>query len=288
MEELAYFDLGTLKADFEQGEENTIVKDALLLIEGTHKDNNGKTHNFTSDRILNIAHNTNKALAKGVELPFMRNHSKKDDDKIGEVVSDLQIRKITKEDLPNKKQTHLLGRLGAFAKVEVREAIDKVKNKTIRLLSPGIDPVKDVMIEISSVAFPAIQGLSLFSNHGYTSYREAKEQLEASAKLKRELQECFDVFWGVVLAINSDKNEGLQGESNFEPLLEKAVDDYAQDLADKLGIEIYKTGVKDNNPEKSPYSLNPYSKKVIEQSKDNKSVVNFNRKHRRKKRRTNV
>ena len=29
---IAHFDLGTLKADFEQGEEGAIVKDALLLV----------------------------------------------------------------------------------------------------------------------------------------------------------------------------------------------------------------------------------------------------------------
>ncbi len=281
---IAHFDLGTLKADFEQGEEGAIVKDALLLIEGTHKDNAGKEHNFTSDRVLKIAHNTNQALLSGTEVPFMRNHSKKDEDKIGEIVSDLEVRTISEEDLPNKKQKHLLGRLGAFAKVEIRDALDKVKNKTIKLLSPGIDPVKDVMVEISSVAFPAIQGLSLFSQHGYTSYREAKEQIEASAKLRRELQECFDVFWGVVLAVSSEEEEAEYQQQNKDALLEKAIEDFAEDLAEKLDVE--RQGIQVQESETAnPYSTNPYSDKVIKHKKEeNSDVVQFKRPTKKRRR----
>jgi hypothetical protein len=42
-----------------------LIKNALVLIEGTHKDNQGVVHEFPSERILRIAQRTNAAMSQG-------------------------------------------------------------------------------------------------------------------------------------------------------------------------------------------------------------------------------
>ncbi|ARV58070.1 hypothetical protein BZZ01_04955 [Nostocales cyanobacterium HT-58-2] len=249
----AYFDsAGGLVAVGSQESNNALIKNALILIEGTHKDNKGRVHHFPAERIQRLVDNSNAALATGVEIPLMLDHSKalvSDQGlrKLGEVSSNLECRIISERDLPNPKMRHLIGKLGAFSKVAIKKYVDDVKNGLIKLLSPGVDIQGDRIAEVSAVAFPAIHGPALFS----LNYTEAKEQQGAIRKLKDQCQECFDILFGVIRDIDgADENEMLG--INRGSLKRKAVDEFVGDLLSILGLD-------EEEPEEEQEAPPPYA-----------------------------
>lgn len=286
-----------LEKNYEEAPDGSIYKKALLFVEGDHKDNKGRGHSFPGDRFLRIVNNTNSEFNNGTEIPFMADHSPKllDDEgnvkKLGTLCSAVECHTIAEDDLPNPKHSHLVGRLGAFGKVKVTNKIQEVINGTIKLLSPGIDPVKDKLVEISAVAFPAIQGLSLyssdqisFSDHGMTSYTEAKEHIEAWEKPQAELQKKFDIFCGTLRAIEAqDEDEEIAFNANN--LRRKALEDYAGDLVDYLKISF-----DEDTGEEDIYNQNPYAPNVInnqqgqQYSQEETNIVNFSEVPKRTKR----
>ena len=287
-----------LDKNYEEASDGSIYKKALLFVEGDHKDNKGRSHSFPGDRFLEIVNNTNTEFDKGTEIPFMADHSPKllDDEgnvkKLGTLCSAIECHTIKEEDLPNPKHKNLIGRLGAFGKVNVTNKINEVVNGTIKLLSPGIDPVKNRLVEISAVAFPAISGLSLYSaqisfgDHGMTSYTEAKEHIEAWEKPQAELQKKFDIFCGTLRAIEAqDEDEEIAFNANN--LRRKALEDFAEDLVSYLKISF-----DEDAGEEDIYNPNPYAPNVIKNlqqdgqqySQEETNVVNFSEIPKRTKR----
>ena len=258
-------------------DDDTIVKNALLIVEGTHKDNRGVTHQFTPQRVQQLAKNTNAAIASGYEIPFMADHSKEllsngQLKRLGDLSSDLECRIITALDLPNPKMTHLLGKMGAFAKVTVRTRVDDVRRGLIKLLSPGIDLVNDRIAEVSAVALPAIHGPALFQApresldkwgqpysrllvgsryagcdgwphlsiplvaHFSLDYDEAKKQAEAIKKQKSAAQECFDICFSVLESIDAVPVEQMLG-TDPNALKLSAVQKFMLDLLALLQLD---------------------------------------------------
>lgn len=243
----AYFDAaGGLTAYEKPANNNTgIVKQALIIVEGNHKDNKGRVHDFPAYRVQRIVDNTNTAVASGIEIPLMLDHSKElvsggELKKLGELNSMVECRVISEQDLPNPKMQHLVGKLGAFAKFLVKNRVEDVQSGLIKLLSPGIDLASDRIAEVSAVAFPAIQGPALFKRaEGFAlfsvNYTEAKEQFGAIRRLKQEAQEGFDILFGVLRDIDAlDENEAM-GLSR-DALKRKAAEDYYADLLEVLGL----------------------------------------------------
>jgi hypothetical protein len=148
---------------------SSITKPALIFVEGQHTDSSKRTHHFTKDRIERIVANTNDFLRKGARIPFQLDHKKDQLSNIGDVESEFYTKVITEVDLPNPKHKHLLGRLGVFVDKIVakgKDAVQKIIDKKITTLSPGIDPATESFIEISATPIPAIIGPSLFSKEG--------------------------------------------------------------------------------------------------------------------------
>ena len=262
---LTHFNIGTLSANFSEGEEGTLVKDALLLVEGTHTDNAGNVHTFSKDRVMLNALNTNEAIARGETIPFKANHSKDVRDDLGEIISDIECRTIGEEDLPNPKFTHLVGKLGAFAKVEIKKNLDDVQRKIIKALSPGIDVARDRLIEVSAVSRPAILGPALFGANGSLSFKQAKEQAEEFKKLSDRLQDNFNVFLSVVQNILAIEENSIEFQSQ-NTLLQTAVDELGDAIASELDIEDTKhLGMSQNNL----YDDNPYADTIVKPNPNN-------------------
>lgn len=242
--ECAYFDSAgglTLRAG-QIAEDDTLIKNALLLVEGTHKDNKGVVHEFPVQRIQRLVDNTNTAIAQGYEVPFMADHSKEllssvgHLKRLGGLASNLECRVITAQDLPNPKMQHLLGKLGAFAKVAVKNRVDDVKKGLIKLLSPGVDLLNERIAEVSAVAFPAIHGPALFAAQFSLDYDEAKEQAEAIKKQRNQAQDCFNILFSVLQSIDAVPQEQMMGVDP-KGLKRQAVEKFNKDLIELLDIE---------------------------------------------------
>jgi hypothetical protein len=288
-----------LQPKYTEHPEGGIVGNALLFYEGMHKDNVGNPHEVPAQRINLFAVNTNRDFNQGKEIPLMVEHSKTligtsgAINKLGRMASPVCCRPIEESDLPNANMKELVGKLGAFAQVHVLNRLDEVKNKTIRALSAGIDPVKNKFVEISAVAFPALSGASLlfsanrnatvnFSNHGLTDYNEAKEKIQAWEKPYQELFKKFDIFAGTLQAIDLEK-ESSELDFNTNQLKRKALEQLTEDLVDHLHISFEET---EESQEKNIYNPNPYDVNMIKnhsETNDN-NVVNFNQTSNRKKR----
>ena len=184
--------------------EGGIVGEALLFYEGQHPDNLRRLHDFPPSRIYALASNTNVDFNQGREIPLMVEHERKLIGKdgtiarMGKMASAVSCRPIEEKDLANPRLKNLVGKIGAFANIHVLDRLEAVKNKTIKPISAGIDPVNNKFIEISTVADPSLAGAALlfsnpystasFSNHGIVDYNEAKEKIESWEKPHQELQ----------------------------------------------------------------------------------------------------
>ncbi|ACC81163.1 hypothetical protein A6769_38165 [Nostoc punctiforme NIES-2108] len=265
----AYFDsAGGLVAfgSYEQGD--FLIKNALLLVEGTQKDNKGRVHEFPSHRVQQLTDNTNAAFDSGVEIPLMIDHAKTlvnpngGFNKLGKLHSRVEGRIIQERDLPNPKMRDLIGKFGMFGKFYINHYVDEVRKGLIKPLSPGIDLDTERIAEVSSVAFPAIHGPALFraddgGSRAYfnLSYAEAKEQQGRIARLKGEAQECFDILFRVIGDIESADGNDMIGITP-DALRLKAVDDFYADLLELLGLDQEPAEMVIQEPQ--PIKIDPY------------------------------
>ena len=148
---------------------STLTRPALVFIEGEHTDATKRTHFFNRQRVQNIVENTNAFLKQGRRIPFQLDHKKDQLNNIGDVTSEFYTKEITEADLPDPNYKHLIGKLGVFVDNVVargKDTVQKIIDKSIRTLSPGIDPATESFIEISATPVPAIIGPSLYSQNG--------------------------------------------------------------------------------------------------------------------------
>ena len=150
------------------GDTAELTKQALVFVEGNHKDSKGRKHNFSAERLRKIVDVTNRRFEAGERIPLQTDHKKTQEFNLGDVESKFRTEIITENNLPNPKHRHLLGKLGVFVdKIVVKgsKAVEKVLDKTISTVSAGIDPITESFIEVSATPFPAIVGPTLFSSN---------------------------------------------------------------------------------------------------------------------------
>lgn len=232
---------------------NELVKDAILIVEGQHKDNKGIVHQFPISRIKKLATNTNNAIDLGYEVPLMLEHSKQlfgangEIAKLGNVVSKVTCRIIKPSDVPDSLKS-IIGKYAAFAKVAIKHRLAEARQGLFNKLSPGVDLINERLGEVSAVAFPAINGPSLLfsaffqGNTGTTlakfslDYDEAKEQAEVIKKQKDSARECLDILFNVVKSIEAVPLEQMMGNDPVA-LKRLATDKFIADLMKVLGLE---------------------------------------------------
>ena len=224
----------------EEGE-SSLAKPALIFVEGQHTDSSKRTHHFTKGRIQRIVDNTNEFFKAGRRIPFQLDHKKDQQNNIGDVESEFYTKTITKDDLPDPRHTHLVGKLGVFVDKVVakgKEVVQKILDKKITTLSPGIDPATESFIEVSATPIPAIVGPSLFSKNGETedniisfetsflgeetnkpraqkgkafSFDQLKELNKNMDEVRKEYTMASDGLFKILSDIHSSKEEELQG-----------------------------------------------------------------------------
>jgi hypothetical protein len=246
-----------------------LIKNALVLIEGTHKDNQGVVHEFPSERILRIAQRTNAAMSQGYEIPLMSDHSKQligadgELKKLGIFVSPFECRVIRQEDLPNPKMQHLIGKLGAFSRVNILNKVNEVRSKLINLLSPGVDLKLERLAEVSAVAFPAIHGPALFAASSTVqdlSFASVKEEQGTFKRQREDLLEEFEILLQTIQRIQKASPEQLVAVTP-EQLLSTAIDEFTAEIKQYFGLDNLSQSI--NQEPESPYNSSPYANELI-------------------------
>jgi hypothetical protein len=239
-------------------------KKAFLLYAGKHKSNDGRVHNIPDHEVEEYARNTNLAMDRGVEFPLVLDHAKtivhKDGKsaKFGEVISDVTTRIITERDLPNPKMRHLLGKLGAFAEVEIRDRIEDVEKGLIKLLSPGLNLEEKRFVEASGVLFPAIHGPALFTAAlDYNSQREQSQQFYETKKLLDPRYEDFCIALRNIEAADDEQTFG----NDKNAMRSQTVDQFCEDLKKALGLDSFQ--VQPEAEQDAGYNPDPYSRNLL-------------------------
>jgi hypothetical protein len=261
-------------APLESVEEGGVLKNALVLVEGTHKSMEGKYHQVTPANVMQIVKNTNDDWMNGVDIPFLVDHQKNvlnrngDSNSLGRVASELECRIVQQEDLPDPRLRHLIGKIGAFTKIHVTRKVEDVQNKSIKDLSPGINFKENKIFEISAVNFPSITGLSLFSS---IDYDEIKKQRETSSYVTRQLEECTDIFYAAIEGIEESGDRFQGDESTKKSFIERALQGYMRDLREKLELEPLGEQEESDGQSESPNWVNPYQPNLMGANPNNKT-----------------
>lgn len=234
-----------------------LVRNALIFVEGDHSDSKLRGHNFPRERVIQLVNNTNSLIKRGGTIPVLYDHNKSAKNVVGSIDSELEMRLITKSDLPYLVNGHrlgyLVGKLGVFSNNVVLkhpETIEAFKKGIVRTISPGIDLRTEIIREVSIVATPAIPGLSLFNGidmydplfydyfaefempsytlKGIYSLDEALEEKYKVDSNKKDFLDLCEVLWDVLLNIRSqyyDPNEILQLSSyNLQQFIAKVLE----------------------------------------------------------------
>lgn len=236
-----YFGLCTFADSGQQVSDDKIVKSALVMVEGHHRDSNNRDHVFSAARVKRIAERTNEWLFRGGRVPWQRDHKKDQINNLGDLEGALEVRRITEADLPNPGLTDLVGKIGAFTTSLVgkgKDVVAEVLAGRIKTLSPGIDIENDIIREISATPTPAIVGLSTFKKaeaRFSLTLAEAKAEEEQEGQLEDALKELAEMIAETATSIMSATEEDLQGASP-EELLYQLVQDAANEIATTLGL----------------------------------------------------
>lgn len=263
------------------GEQEGLVRRALLFVEGDHTDSNQRGHQFPEDRVHKLVRNTNAWFESGGFIPLLLDHNKSATAVVGSLDAPLEMKVLTEQDiapLPNANRLgHLVGRLGVFCNavsLKAQEAIDCFQKNWVKSVSPGIDLATDTIRELSLVATPAIAGLSLFSaaERGLTHFAAFSETTSGDAKevatLKRkyemprttalslsdalaqqkvlsdkreEYDELCEMLWQVLENIYDATPEVL-GDMPQEQLLEESIQEFGDQLYQLLEINLESRG----------------------------------------------
>ena len=236
---MRYFnsEIGLSSNDFEESNDDVVVKKALILVEGDHVDSQGRPHKFSANRIFQIAENTNAWFNKGNRIPWLTDHKNTQWDTIGDLDDEVIVRRVTAKDVSDKRFSHLIGKLGIFAEKLVgrgQEVVGKIKDGVISTLSPGVDIAVDIIKEISATPQPAIVGMRVFSRRANfaTSWEEAEQENFDADQTYSEFMELADTYWGIVSDIFAKED----GEGDVESAQQEALQGYCDRIVGLLGM----------------------------------------------------
>lgn len=220
---------------------NEIAKQALILVEGIHTDSNKKTHRFSRDRVIRVAENTNAFIDNGGRVPWQVDHSKRQNDNIGDIEGKLELKVIEPEDVPDPRHArNLVGKLGVFATLVGKgaRAVADIVAGNIKTLSPGIDISSDVIKEVSATPTPAIVGLSTFSQSGNfaLTWDEAEMEGEEEGWMEEEYDRLCETFWDIANNIVQTPIEEFDDGVDPAAILEEAIVGFGDRLFELFGV----------------------------------------------------
>jgi hypothetical protein len=231
------------------------VKTALVAVEGTFDDSDGVPFTFDSKRLNTIADFTNAALSKGITIPVCTDHQVKFDTTVGSIEGSAFTKVITEDDLPNKRATDLLGRVGLFVSnvvIKTPKAIEQVLSNVVRNVSMGLnlDANDHRIMELSLVPIPAIPNMGLFKKGrgnfnfvpsiGNESTAFTWDELEINQRQLDDLKEEFDSLvqslWGLLNNIYTSDTQDISDIDMLKQYVYAALNGFSIRTVDLLGL----------------------------------------------------
>jgi hypothetical protein len=258
---VVHFSTGYTTSDFQQNDDGSVVKKALVMVEGLHKDNRGREWEVDSEKIELMAENTNRMFSNGQRIPVLKDHVKTIDAEVGDIEAPMEVRVITEDDLPDKRSRDLIGKLGIFCEgvvIKAKDMVEKVKQGLGRTISPGIDMSGLIIRELSLTPTPAIRGLALYSMNGNNAltFDEMEHEEGSDEEMREEYDELCEKFYTLMQNILGAPEEALGGTDPYQ-LLEQAFGDFVERL--RLLFQIDDGEVAEDEGQGQGAVNNPYS-----------------------------
>jgi hypothetical protein len=251
--DVAYFECQGIelgKALYSNGA--TLVKRAIIAIEGCHKCNRGKTYDMPAPYIQELADNTNQQIALGREIPLFRDHNKSAESKFGTLTGLVECRPIGVNDLPDPAATGMLGKLAIFANANITNCVDLVNSKAIKPLSPGIDIVRKLIFEVSAVPIASMPGVAFFG------YEEIKAQKLKYGDIRDTAIEAIDTLIEAFRQSEQQQDgEQVGGDLTYKQM---NFESFVEDLREIFELPKIDPVMGSSDP---TYSTNPYDRAVV-------------------------
>ena len=242
MVKLVYFsDVETNKNQLELIDEDQLIRKGLIFYAGDHTDSKQRHHKFPEERVQEIVFNTNKLIEEGESIPVLKDHNKTVGGAAGHIEAPLEVRRITKEDLPNPRLTKLVGKLGVFCEgivLKGKDVVEKFKSGAVKTVSPGIDVLTNTIRELSLTPTPAIQGLSMYNRANFAlTFDELEQEGSDLDAAQEEFEQLSERFWLLIVNITSASEDELsQLQADPETLINQAIEDYVLRIQDLIGL----------------------------------------------------
>lgn len=246
-----------------ESESDILAKQALVAVEGSYKDSNGREHSFSPDRLETIAQHTNKALEKGVVIPLCTDHKKEFNNTVGSVDGHAYVKRIEEKDLPNKKAVHLIGKTGLFldnVHVKDEDAARKVKSGIVTSVSMGLnlDPTDHRLVELSLVPIPAIPNMGLFGvisemknmsnfalipsatntmdDNNIFTWEDLETNEQTLDDLKEEYDNLTEKLWKLLQNIYSSESADISDVNTLKQYIYTVLNGFSIRVVDTLGL----------------------------------------------------
>ncbi|MGL5923802.1 MAG: hypothetical protein ACRC32_12910 [Chroococcidiopsis sp.] len=201
---------------------------------------------FSSDRLTTIAESTNAALEKGTVIPLCTDHKKEFGTTVGSIEGRAYTKTIEESDLPNRKATHLIGKLGLFfndVSIKARDAAEKVRDGIVTSVSMGLnlDPKDHRIVELSLVPIPAIPNMGLFSMLDATKENAVTwEDLESSQQtlddMREEYEELTESLWSLLNNVYTNEAIDITNIDTLKQYVLNALNGFSVRTIDMLGL----------------------------------------------------
>lgn len=235
----------------EDGGTDVLIKQALVAVEGTFKDSDGRPHEFSPDRLETIAEHTNKALDTGVVVPVCTDHKKEFNNTVGSLGDNANAytKVITEEDLPNPRAKHLVGKMGLFLQdvnIKAKDAISKVRDGIVTSVSMGLnlDPKDHRIVELSLVPIPAIPNMGLFqlgmnleeSDETAVTWEELETSEQTLDEMKEEYYQLVERLWKLLDNIYTSESADITDLTTLKQYVYTVLNGFSVRVLDVLGL----------------------------------------------------
>ena len=198
---------------------------------------------------------SNEYLAKGRNIPFLKDHNLSQDSKIGLVSAPFVILQITEELLPDPRMTDLIGKWAVVATFTISdsESIKAYYDKRLKELSIGLwldaadygFPGREMIFEVSAVYDGAVDGAALLSKNnpdiiiatfGGLTLSDTAEELHLKERDQlRGASSICGLFMETTEEILTRPESKLQGNTR-EQLIALAINDLSSWLRSRFGL----------------------------------------------------
>jgi len=215
------------------------IKKAIIIIEGTHKDSDGNSHTFSKKRLEDIVNNSNRHRRK-FNIKLVKDHKITFDNIVGNVQNDFELRQLTEDDLPpeyrddEEIKKELVGKYAIFnSAVEItdNEILEKInKNNNISMGLCVDDKDDEKIIELSVVPIPAIPHMRLFNNPMATTWAELETNTNDIEGFNIEYQTLCDNLYLLLMNTKDNINNDIINTTDLDQKLIELLNGFSSRL----------------------------------------------------------